>query len=199
LSSVQAFLGMSLVTRQPERDNSLSTPPDLASDAKSFMRRVLQGTDLRPSQPDLPPLPKRNYELAFRLLEDAAKALSSMQERQEQLEASVASMQARASLRIEAAEETVREWQAFAVMLKTRLQDAEERLAAMQERAQAAEAQASIDRARALAAEKWQNDEGAISRSLHDKIVATFGSGSRVQSIVSAAMAEVLPPRIDYE
>ncbi len=198
MSSVQAFLGTSLVARQPERDNSLSTPPDLASDAKSFMRRVLQGTDLRPSQPDSPPSPKRNYELAFRLLEDAAKALASMHDRQAHLEASVASLQARASLRIEAAEDTVREWQAFAMMLKTRLHDAEERLAAMQERAQAAEAQASVERARALAAEKWQSDEGAFSRSLHDKIVAIFGDGSRAQSILSK-LAEISPPRIDYD
>lgn len=198
MSSVQAFLGTSLVARQPDQDNSLSTPPDLASDAKSFMRRVLQGSDPRPTLPDPPLLPKRNYELAFRLLEDAAKALAAMHDRQEHLEASVASLQSRASLRIEAAEETVREWQAFAVMLKTRLQDAEERLAVMQERAQAAETQASIERARAMAAEKWQSDEGAISRSLHDKIVATFGNGSRVQSIVSAA-TEFSPPRIDYD
>lgn len=185
MSSVQAFLGASLVARQPEQSNSQSVPADLASDAKSFMRRVLQGTSLTASQHDSPYAPKRNYEAAFRLLEDAAKALGAMHERQEQLETSMVSLQSWASLRVEAAEETVREWQAFAMILKTRVQDAEERLAAMQERAQYAEAQASMERARAQASEKWYSEEGELSRSFHDRIVSMFGTGSRLNSMLN--------------
>ena len=183
MSSIQPFLRSSSVAKHPGQDTQLS-PIDLASDAKNFMRRVLQDTEFLASPPEPPARPNRNYELAFRLLEDAAMALGSMHDRQEQLEASVSALQARANLKIDAAEERVKEWQAFAVVLKTRLQDAEERLAAMQERAQAAEAQVNAERARAAAAEQWQSDEGALSRSFHDRIVSMFGNGSRAHSVL---------------
>ena len=198
MSSVQPLPLTALLATYSGQDGFQPPATDLTSDAKSFMRRVLQDSTPYIPHTQAPARPKRNYETAFRLLEDAALALSSLQDRQEQLEASVAALQSEANFKIEAAEERVKEWQAFAVVLKGRLRDAEERLAAMQERAQAAEAQANLERARAAAAEHRESYEGALSKDFHDKIISVFGAGSRAHFALSAVAGRI-PPSIEYE
>ena len=125
---------------------------------------------------------KRNYEMAFDLLESASHSLAVFQQRQRQMEIALTEAARQCKLArsaSEGAEAKAREWQSLANMIKTQLKDTEAQLAAMQRRAEIAEADFAREKARADNAELRAFSESTMSTLFHDKILSTFGTGSR--------------------
>lgn len=169
-----------------------------AQDANLFLQRVLKEAASNAGRREVPTAPVRNYENAFELLECAARALEFLQIRREQLETAFEALKARSDAALAAAEDRGEEWQRLAMAMKAEAQDCERRLAATERRAEAAEAQAEFERQRAIAAEQRASTASTVSTNFHDKIVAVFGKGSRIEKTLAAiAQGSDFDPSLD--
>lgn len=175
---------------QPMRDGTEQTASGaqshpLGPDFVNLMHKVVQQTSAQPEQSQQSPQ-RRDYETAFGLLDHASKALETLLNRCQQLQAHIGEITERSRADVEAAEEVTAQWQKLAGAMKSQVEEYEKRLSAMKQRAEAAEMRAEAVKERAEAAERAAFEKEDLSTRFHDKVVAAFGIGSRAHGVLEA-------------
>lgn len=158
----------------------------LGPDFINLMHRVGQQAAPPPDAKEQSAKPRRDYETAFGLLDQASKALDALLNRCQQLEVQLGDVTERAMADAAAADEVTAQWQKLASAMKTQVEEYEKRLGAMRQRAELAEARAEAVKERADAAEQFASEKEDLSTRFHDKVVSVFGIGSRVHGVLEA-------------
>lgn len=164
----------------------------LGVDFTSLMHKVSQQSVGDPDQAQ-PAKPRRDYETAFGLLDQASTALDTLLNRCQQLEMRVVEVSERAKAEAEAAEDVAAQWQKLAGAMKAQVDEYERRLAAMKQRAETAEAKAEAIQSRVSVAEQAASEKEDLSTRFHDKVVAAFGIGSRAHGVLEAVAKGSVP------
>lgn len=181
-------VGREMVEHTGSSPSSLPVGPDFAS----LMHKVVQQTGV-PAEQLQSNKPRRDYETAFGLLDQASTALDTLLQRCQQLEQQVTDVTERAQAEAAAAEDVTSQWQKLATAMKVQVEEYEKRMLAMKQRAEAAEARAAAIQNRALAAEQAASEKEDLSTRFHDKVVAAFGIGSRAHGVLEAVAKGAIP------
>ena len=132
--------------------------------------------------------------MAFDLLDRVAEALDALMGRCEGLEAKMQAEAERAEAEAAAQDEIIAQWKAFGTGMKSQAEATDRQLQAVKARAEAAEARAAAAEARATALQ--QASEAAarqaaaaenLSTEFHDRVIATFGIGTRAHLALKIA------------
>ena len=168
-----------------ETGRSLTAAPDI----DALMKRASEGTSWPSAAGQRATQPRRDPAMAFDLLDRVAEALDALMGRCEALEAKMQADLERAEAEAAAQDELIAQWKNFGTGMKSQAEETDRQLQAMKARAEAAEARAAGAEARAIAlkqASEAASQRAAVAENLakefHDKVVATFGSGSRTQT-----------------
>lgn len=154
-----------------------------AAEIDARMRRLL---GRRPSGEAPPAHPPRDVDTACELLDRASEALDALMERCGRLERDLAEATARARARDAEHEAAIALWQRLAGSFRAQAEAQEQAAAALQGRCAAAESRA--------AALEMENAEAGgrlglaqqLATKLHDKVVTSFGIGSRAHPALEA-------------
>ena len=167
-------------------DRASSQDPVTAAEIDARMRRLLGRTGAD-DEADAPAAhPPRDVDTACELLERASEALDVLMERCGRLEREIADATAQARARDAEHEEAVALWQRLAGTYKAQAEAHEQAVAALQERCTAAEARvAALELANAEAGGRAGLAE-QLATKLHDKVVTSFGIGSRAHPALEA-------------
>ena len=171
---------------QPRPRDAQSRSLPAVPDIDSMMKRAFEGTAAAAGARREAVQTRRDPATAFDLIDRAAEAFDVLISRCEELEAKIDADAERARAEAAAQEEVIARWKSFGTGMKAQAEETDKQLRAMKARAEAAEAraaaaesratdlQASLDKAirQAAAAED-------LSTEFHDKVIATFGIGSR--------------------
>ena len=131
----------------------------------------------------------RDHDTACDLLDRAVSAFEALTLRSQKLEAELA--ETKAKLEAEASRHAAMtdNWTRLADSMRAHAHDCEQRLAETTTRAEAAETRAGEAIIRAEAAELQFANLQDRSTRLHDKVVASFGIGSRAQQMLESVTA----------
>lgn len=124
---------------------------------------------------------KRDFELSFGLLTRASEVIDLLQERCRQLEVDKKDIIEESRADMEAAHAAARQWQDLTASLKTKLDETSKNFAEMKTRAEAAEKRSEALTKRVEASDKRAVLNEELAKNYHDKILASFGSASRLQ------------------
>lgn len=162
-----------------------------SSDIDKLMRKVFD----RPLQIPTPAAqapriqPRRDPETAFDLIDRAAKAFDVLLSRSQQLEAELHAVTEHSKIELATQQKVAEDWKKLASEMKAHAEETERRLEVMKARSDASEARANAAERRAaeLSEESrsaFLHAQAAESRSteFHDKVVATFGAGTRAHA-----------------
>ena len=168
-----------------EPNQRLTAVPDIDALIKTAVERTPRlpraGSAAVPS--------RRDPATAFDLIDRAAEALDALVRRCDELKTQMRADAERARAEGAAQDEVIAQWQRLGSGMKSQAEETDRQLQAMKARAEAAEARAAGAEARAMALQ--QASEAAAQRAtaaenlakeFHDKVVATFGTGSRAQT-----------------
>ncbi len=142
-----------------------------------------------------PAAPRRDFDMATELLDRASRAFDMLMDRCQGLEHDLDSANEQARIRGAEHEEMAEQWKRLASGLKARVDTAEQASAALKARCDAAEARAALAEQRANALERASAQSAAhaatadrLSTTLHDRVVAAFGIGSRAHPVLEAVV-----------
>ena len=191
------------ISKSPVEPRKISTP--LPQEAGLWAKMSPKPA---PSGDDAQLLNKESdYTSVLRLIQKASDAIDNLQDRCRRLENDVLETNERLQAEATSSERVIKDWEQLATTLKAKLttmeadlaaalqkvKSADERANAAETRAQASESrlQASYTRAhdaeaRATAAEKRVAKEIELATSFRQKIIETFGSGSRLSALLDA-------------
>ncbi len=163
-----------------ERRFSTATP-----DMEKLLQAVVTPEPVVAAAPSVELL--RDHDTACDLLDRAASAFETLTLRSQKLEAELAETTARLEAEASRHAAMTDNWTRLADSMRAHAHDCEQRLAETTARAEAAEARAGEAMIRAEAAELQFANLQDRSTRLHDKVVASFGIGSRAQHMLEAA------------
>ena len=173
-----------------EPSQRLTAVPDI----NALIKTALQRPPRLPAAGSAAVPTRRDPATAFDLIDRAAAALEMLVRRCEELEAKMQADAERAEAEAAAQDEIVAQWKNFGTGMKSQAEDTDRQLQAMRARAEAAEARAASAEARATALQQTSEDAARqaaaaenLSTEFHDKVIATFGIGSRAHSVLEIA------------
>lgn len=132
----------------------------------------------------------RDHDTAFDILDQAASAFDSLTSHMQQLEANLADAKAKLQSEAERHEAMTGDWNRLAEGMRAHARECEQRMAAATAKAETAEAKYAEALIRAEAAELQCANLQNRSTRLHDKVVASFGIGSRAQLMLEAIQSK---------
>ena len=145
---------------------------------------------------------RRDPETAFDLLDRAAAAFDILLNRSQQLEQQMQDAAERARMELAKQQKVADDWKKLASGMKAHAEETERRFEVMKTRSDAAEARALAAETRSAALEKSSQAAAlkvaaAESRSseFHDRVVASFGMGSRAYVALEAASSAPSRPQ----
>ncbi len=158
-----------------------------APDMEKLFQAVVELGPVAATAPSVEPL--RDHDTACDLLDRAVSAFEALTLRSQKLEAELAESKAKLEAEVSSHETMTNNWTRLADGMRAHAHEREQRLAETTARAEAAEAKAGEAMIRAEAAElQFANLQNRSTR-LHDKVVASFGIGSRAQQVLESATA----------
>ncbi|HEX4767895.1 MAG TPA: hypothetical protein VH414_16645 [Lichenihabitans sp.] len=162
--------------------------PAAAPDMEKLFEAVVEPSPVTATAPSVEL--SRDHDTACDLLDRAVSAFETLTQRSQELEAELA--ETKANLEAEASRHAAMtdNWTRLADGMRAHAHECEQRLIETTARAESAEAKAGEAMIRAEAAElQFANLQNRSTR-LHDKVVASFGIGSRAQQMLKAATAQ---------
>lgn len=187
---------------QPTERGSQGQSLTLVSDIGILIRHAFEGPagQVGPVQPEVDH--RRDPAMAFELLDRAAAAFEVLVTRCQRLEAKMIEDAERAGAEAAAQNDVIEQWRKLGAGMKAHAEETEKKLQAMKARAETAEVRAtaaearvaSLEQASAAAARQAVAAE-TLSTEFHDKVIATFGIGSRAYGALEIAtkVAGALP------
>ena len=172
------------------------------TDIDTLIRKVFDRPAAVPAPAEARSQSRRDPETAFDLLDRAAAAFDILLNRSQQLERQMQEADERARVEAAKQQKVAEDWKKLASGMKAHAEDTERRFEAMKTRSEAAEARALAAEARSTALEKASQAAAlkiaeAESRSseFHDKVVASFGMGSRAYVALEAVSSAPSRPQ----
>lgn len=167
-------------------DDAAHQDPVTAAEIDARMRRLLGRASSDDAAAHPAAHPPRDVDTACELLERASEAFDVLMERCGRLERELADAGVQARARDAEHEEAVALWQRLAGTFKAQAEAHEHAVAALQERCAVAEARvAALELANAEAGGRAGLAE-QLATKLHDKVVTSFGIGSRAHPALEA-------------
>ena len=194
---------MASVEPWPKRADS-SRPPGGESDVDVLMRRFLEQAQNEEAAVQSVSVassvnqaiePRRNADTALDLLDRAAQAFELLITRHQDLEQELREAVARAEAEATESASTIDQWKQLALGLKDQLKKSDERLALMQSKFDEAEERAAradtrlreIEKSALQAVDRASKAEER-STKIHDKVINTFGIGSRMRLLTHRSL-----------
>ena len=175
-----------------------------APDFGSFMRQVFPevrtaaeatlGSIATTTRAQNASLLRRDYETAFTLLQRASDAFPALLQHCQKLEGEIRRVRSDAREQVETAAGEIQQWQQIAVALKMHIEESEHQIAVMRKRLAAAEERLAAGQSLAQAAEQQASLAIGITTLFHDKIVDAFGVGSAAHAALDAVAQGALSP-----
>ncbi len=154
---------------------------DDSPNIQNMLRLITSEITAGQNRDDVNSQTKRDFELSFGLLTRASEVIDLLQDRCRQLEVDKKDIIEESRADMEAAHAAARQWQDLTASLKTKLDEATKQLNEMKARAENAEKRLDALNKRAEAADKRALLNEELAKNYHDKILASFGSTSRLQ------------------
>ena len=166
----------------------------LVSDIGILIRHAFDGSTNQPAAPDSDFHHRRDPAMAFELLDRAAAAFEILVNRCHRLEAKIIEDAQRTGAEAAAQNDVIEQWRKLGAGMKAHADEAQKQLHAMKARAEAAETRAAAAEARSTALQQASTAAArqaiaaeSLSTEFHDKVIATFGIGSRAHTALEAA------------
>lgn len=172
-----------------DRDRSAAGrhDPSGVPDFGSFMRQIFPDGRMGDAQRGQPAqLTRRDYETALTLLHRASEAFPALLRHCQQLEADMRRVRADADADVRAAQSDTHQWQQVALAMKMHIEEAEHQIAVMRKQLQVAEERLAAGQNLATAAEQQASLAIGITTLFHDKIIDAFGVGSPAHATLDA-------------